>query len=185
MDSLQRDVDWIKRFLVSQGAIPPGALGEAGRTYFSDDYTGSFGSLQAVIANITTLNTDLGAVAKKGIYAQLVGTGIDCATGLILDIRLTPQFYGYKLTNIFARATTAGTTGSMTVSIEQWISGWVEMCSTLPTIASGANNDNGSYVIDTDYDTIPATVGFLRVSIDAIHTTPAKGLSLSLEFELP
>jgi hypothetical protein len=82
---------------------------------------------------------------------------------------------------IIANATvlTAGVTGDMTIQIHNVTSG-ADMLSTPITIASAETT--GSGVIDLAEDDI-STGDILRIDIDTVAGTPAKGLIVNLEFE--
>jgi hypothetical protein len=63
----------------------------------------------------------------------------------------------------------------------------VDMLSTNLTIDSNENKSStaaAAAVIDTANDDV-STGQVIRVDVDAIHTTPAKGLLITLVFQLP
>lgn len=93
---------------------------------------------------------------------------------------------GMNLTSAVARVITAGTTNTMDIQIAN-VTDSVDMLSTKLTIDSGETSSstaNTPVVIDTTKDDI-ATNDLLRIDVDAVHTTKAKGLIVTLGFNLP
>jgi hypothetical protein len=97
--------------------------------------------------------------------------------------------------NVFA----AGTTGTINIDIARCAAttagaictgtgtSIADMLSTNITIDSGENDTAtaaAAAVIDTGSDDV-ATGQVLRIDIDAVHTTPATGLLVNMEFALP
>lgn len=87
---------------------------------------------------------------------------------------------GWVLTGIKGYVNTAGSTGTMTVQIEN-VTQEEDMLSTLLTFASGAAVDNGSAEIDATKNDV-SSGNIISVNIDTIHTTPAMGLFIELEW---
>jgi fibronectin type 3 domain-containing protein len=96
------------------------------------------------------------------------------------------ELNGMNLVSAHAACVTAGTTGTMDVQIHN-VTQAADMLSTKITIDS---TEKTSYtaatapVIDGANDDV-ATGDELRIDVDAVHTTPAKGLSVILGFQLP
>jgi len=106
------------------------------------------------------------------------------------------EFSGMNLVGVRGKVYTTGTTGVVSVALTRCAvvatgnpcSGTtVQMLSTNLTVDSGeASSDTAATaaVIDAASDDV-TTDQVIRVDVAAIHTTPAKGLSLTLSFQLP
>src|SRR3990167_4109227 len=111
----------------------------------------------------------------------------DCATGdgkayFHIDNKLG----GMDLVRVHAECITAGTTGTMDIQIAN-VTQAADMLSTKLTIDSaetGSDTAAAAAVIDTANDDVQ-TNEVLRIDVDAIHTTAAKGLIVTLVFRLP
>lgn len=93
---------------------------------------------------------------------------------------------GMNLVGVHAEVITAGTTGTEDIQIHN-VTGAADMLSTKLTIDSGETGSDTAAtpaVIDTANDDV-ATNDLLRVDIDAVQTTAAKGLIITLDFKLP
>lgn len=93
---------------------------------------------------------------------------------------------GYNLTAVHARVITAGTTGTTDIQIAN-VTQTADMLSTKITVDSGETGSDtaaAAAVIDTGNDDV-AAYDLLRIDVDAVSTTPAKGLLISLTFQLP
>lgn len=93
---------------------------------------------------------------------------------------------GMDLVEVHAEVITAGTTGTCDIQIANATDS-VDMLSTKLTIDTGETGSDTAAtaaVIDTSNDDV-ATNDLLRVDVDAIHTTAAKGLIVTLTFRLP
>lgn len=94
------------------------------------------------------------------------------------------QLNGYNLIDALGSVSTSGATNTMDIQIRRKRSGTDnDMLSTKITIADAEYYARDG-VIDTNYDDV-ATGDLLFIDVDAIHATPAKGLSVALTFELP
>jgi len=103
---------------------------------------------------------------------------------------------GWDLTGVSAQVVTTGTTNTLNMDLARcdvvaagnMCSGTVQdMLSTNLTIDSGEGRSATAAtaaVINTDYDDV-ATDEVVRVDIDGVHTTAAKGLVVNLKFEKP
>lgn len=97
-----------------------------------------------------------------------------------------PSYGGMNLVTCHVRAITAGTTGTALVQVHN-LTQAADMLTTrinLDTGETGSDTAATPYVIDTNNDDV-ASYDLLRIDIDAIHTTAAKGLIITLEFQLP
>ncbi len=131
------------------------------------------------------------------VQVEVFGPGVDTATG---DgkayFRIPTPLNGMNLTAVSANVLTAGTTGTINIDVDRCAaaatgnvcSGTVaDMLSTNLTIDTGENSSSNAAtpaVIDAANDDV-ATGQILRINVDAVHTTPAQGLIVNLEFALP
>lgn len=93
---------------------------------------------------------------------------------------------GMNLVTVHAEVITAGTTGTLDIQIHN-LTQAADMLSTVLTVDSGETGSDTAAtpaVIDTANDDV-ATNDVIRLDIDAVHTTAAKGLIVTLEFRLP
>lgn len=93
---------------------------------------------------------------------------------------------GMNLVEVVATAVTAGTTGTMDIQLHN-VTSAADILSTKITIDSTEKSSSTAAtpaVINGAEDDVAAN-DVIRVDIDAIHTTPAAGLILSLVFRLP
>ena len=93
---------------------------------------------------------------------------------------------GMDLVEVHAECITAGTTGTMDIQIHN-ATDTADMLSTKLTIDSaetGSDTAATAAVINTAADDV-ATFDVLRIDIDAVHTTAAKGLYVTMIFRLP
>ena len=103
---------------------------------------------------------------------------------------------GMNLVEVNAQVITAGTTGTTNVDLARCVtaasgnacsSTVADMLSTNMTIDTGENSTDTAAtaaVIDTTNDDV-STGQIVRVDVDAVHTTAAKGLIITLIFRLP
>ena len=124
---------------------------------------------------------------RKNFQALVFDFTTDCATGDGRFYFIIPAgFNGMNLVDIRADVITAGVTGTMDIQINNVTQG-ADMLTTKLTIDTGETlSDNAATpaVIDTANDDV-ATNDLLRIDVDAIHTTAAKGLIVTLTFQLP
>lgn len=133
----------------------------------------------------------------KVVQLEVFSPTMDAATGDgKVYFRIPPSLNGMNLVGVAANVITAGTTGTINIDIARCAtaatgnvcSGTVsDVLSTNITIDSGENStDNAAAaaVIDTANDDV-ATGQIYRIDVDAIHTTPSKGLVVVLTFQLP
>lgn len=93
---------------------------------------------------------------------------------------------GMDLTAVHARVVTAGTTSTCTIQIAN-VTQSADMLSTKISIDStetGSDTAATPAVIDTGNDDV-ATNDLIRIDVDTVHTTPAKGLIVTLVFKTP
>lgn len=131
---------------------------------------------------------------KRSSSFTVIDYTTNCATGDgKLYFRIPSALNGMNLVSVHAGVVTAGTTNTMDVQIARMRPAsastytTVDMLSTKLTIDSaemGSQDAAAAAVIDTSNDDV-ATNDQLRIDIDAVHTTPAKGLIVTLEFQLP
>jgi hypothetical protein len=113
----------------------------------------------------------------------------DCATGDgagDVFFRVPSTINGFDLVGVAAQCQTAGTTGTMDVQIHN-VTQAADMLTTKLTIDSAETDSSTAAtaaVIDTANDDV-ATGDQIRIDVDAVHTTAAKGLLVELQFRLP
>jgi len=163
----------------------------------SEDSTpGLGGDLDVITSSIvSTSNRDVAVkphgtgefAAPKDIMIQIVDHDTDCAVG---DgeafFHLPPSFDGMNLVGIEGSVATAGTTGTMDIQIYN-VTDTTDVLSTKLTIDSAETQSTtaaADAVINAAEDDVDSH-DVWRVDIDAVHTTPAKGLTLWLKFILP
>lgn len=123
----------------------------------------------------------------KAVEAVVFDFATDCATG---DGKfyfvIPPALNGMNLVGVHGRAITAGTTGTMDVQLRN-VTDSVDMLSTKLTWDStevGTDTAATPYVIDTTKDDV-ASYDVIAVDVDAVQTTKAKGMIITLWFQLP
>lgn len=124
---------------------------------------------------------------ERAIQAYVVEATTDVATGdgkfyFHIDSRLG----GMNLVDVHAEVITAGTTGTTDIQIAN-VTQAVDMLTTKITIDSGETGSDTAAtaaVIDTANDDV-AENDVIRIDCDAVSTTPAKGLIVTLGFKLP
>ena len=158
------------------------------------------------IANATTGNPasiTAGGDANTNIHIKAPGTGVvrvdkehqvvafDYAVNTAVGngaayIHVGRLISGMDLVYCHARVITAGTTNTTDIQIAN-VTAAVDMLSTKLTVDSGETGSETAatpYVIDTSSDGVTEN-DVLRIDVDAISTTPAKGLIVTLGFKLP
>lgn len=123
-------------------------------------------------------------LSDKTVQFYVIEGATACATGdgkfyFVCDSSLD----GYVLSAVLANCITAGTTGTMDIQIAN-VTDAVDILSTKLTIDSAEKSSSTAAtpaVINTANDDITA-LDVLRVDIDAVHTTPAQGLIVVLQF---
>jgi hypothetical protein len=124
--------------------------------------------------------------AKPTIYinAQVVAYATDNATGDGKYYFHIPHVWrDYSLIEVHAEVITAGTTGTEDIQIAN-VTQSLDMLSTKLTIDStetGSDTAATPYVINTANSRV-AENDLIRIDIDAVHTTAAKGLIVTLGF---
>lgn len=159
-------------------------------------------SATGVVELATTAETDTGTdstrsvtpdglsgsiYGQKAISIQVVGGTTDMATGDGKAYFTIPSTVGgMDLVGAHARVVTAGTTSTCTIQIANVTQG-ADMLSTKISIDSaetGSDTAATPVVIDTANDDV-ATNDLIRIDVDTVHTTPAKGLIVTLVFKTP
>jgi hypothetical protein len=123
--------------------------------------------------------------ADEYVSIMVVDPDTDCAIG---DgkayLPIPPKLNGYDLFYTHGQITgDNGTTGTMDIQIRN-VTDSVDMLSTKLTIDSAEDSSDTaatSYVVNASNDGV-ASYDLLAIDIDAIHTTPAKGLIITLGF---
>lgn len=124
---------------------------------------------------------------QKVLQATVVDYTTDTSTGDGKFYYVIPEaMNGMNLVRVHARVISAGTTGTTDIQIHN-VTDAQDMLSTKLTIDSGETGSDTAAtaaVINATYDDV-ATNDLLRVDVDAVSTTAAKGLILTMEFRLP
>jgi len=132
------------------------------------------------------------ALAGSNLGARLIQVsalpaGAPAQTGDSLARFVIPgEMAGYDLVSVAAGVDTAGTTGTIDIQVRN-VSQAADMLSTVMTIDSGENSTATAAtpaVIDTANDDV-AGGDLIAIDIDAVQTTPSKGLIVILGFKLP
>lgn len=126
-------------------------------------------------------------MGEKVVQMVVFNFTTDCATGDgKFYFHVPSTLAGMNLVEVHAECITAGTTGTMDIQIHN-VTDAADMLSTVITIDSGETGSDTAAtapVIDTNNDDV-TTNDLLRVDVDAVHTTAAKGLIVTLTFRLP
>jgi hypothetical protein len=138
-----------------------------------------------------------GGSSEYSVVIEVFGALTNTATGDGAAWFSAPDSLdGYNLTGVKAQVYQAGTTGTLNVDLARCdlvatgnaCSGTVDdMLSTNLTIDSGEGRSAtaaAAAVIDASFDDIDVD-DVIRIDVDAVHSTPAKGLQLILTFEVP
>lgn len=158
------------------------------------------GSIEVATAAETTTGTDATrAVSPDGLAGSDYGKAVvpilvfddseNCATGDgagDVFYRIPAVLNGYNLVAVAAHVQTAGTTNTMDIQIHN-VTQAADMLTTKITIDSTEKDTLTAAtpaVIDAANDDV-ATGDEIRIDVDAVHTTPAKGLLVELTFQLP
>ena len=124
---------------------------------------------------------------RRTAIAYVIDAIVDLATGDGQFYFTIPQeLDGMNLIALHARVITAGTTGTSDFQFHNVTAGF-DMLTTELTIDSGETGSDTAavpYVIDAAHDDVAINT-LIRVDIDAVSTTPPKGLIVRMEFRLP
>jgi hypothetical protein len=160
--------------------------------------TSTAGVAELTIASEVTTGTDTtrtitaDSLAGSDYGKRVVGIQvIDVATDTAVAddnayFRVPSVMNGWNLVGVAANVATAGTTGTTDVQIYN-VTQTADMLSTVITIDSAETDSSTAAtaaVIDTANDDV-ATGDRIRIDIDAVSSTPAKGLYCELIFQLP
>ena len=113
---------------------------------------------------------------------KVIDYTVDCTTGDGKAYFIVPEEYdGYTISYIAASCITPGTTNTMDIQVHNASTG-DDLLTTKVKIDSAAYNSySNTPVIDPTYKTV-STGNIIRIDIDALHDTPAKGLIVILSF---
>lgn len=176
-------------------------LGNQSGTNTGDEPSAST-SAEGVVELAIASEVDTGTDATRAITPDaLAGAniGIRYVQAVVFDFATSAatgdgKFYftipaalnGMNLVSVHARVITAGTTGTMDIQFHN-VTDAVDMLSTKLTIDSaetGSETAATPAVINASNDDV-ATNDLIRVDVDAVQTTPAQGLIVTLGFQLP
>ena len=162
------------------------------------------GDALAAAAEINTGTATDSIVTPDGLAGSIFGTAIvellclnDSQEVAVkqgsgdIYFRVPSILNGMNLVAVAAQVETAGTTGTMDIQVRiRRISDGLDddMLSTKITIDTTPEIDSSTAaipaVIDTGQDNV-ATGDQIQIDVDAVHTTPAMGLLVELQFRLP
>lgn len=134
----------------------------------ADSLAGSYAGTKIVAVTCFDYTTDTATGDGKGYFHIPASVG------------------GMDLVSVHAEVITAGTTGTTDIQIHN-VTQAADMLSTKLTIDSGETGSDTAAtaaVIDTGNDDV-ATNDLIRIDVDAVSTTAAKGLIVTCEFRLP
>lgn len=143
---------------------------DTGRTITPDALAGSYAGTKSVQVYLIEKATALTVTDEVGDWVFEVPDSMD----------------GMNLVGVVATVRTAGTTGTQDFQVHN-ITQAADMLSTKVTIDSTETSSRTAAtaaVIDTANDDVAAG-DLIRIDSDAIQTTPAQGLHVTLEFRLP
>jgi len=128
-----------------------------------------------------------GGVSTQFMQLAVAAATLSLTTGDEKSFFVAPTvFTGMDLVSVHARVITAGTTGTTDIQIHN-VTDATDVLSTVITIDStevGSDTAAVPAVIDAANDDI-APFDLWRIDIDAVSTTPPKGLIVTLEFDTP
>lgn len=181
------------------GDIPATHSGTAHHAAESSATTSAEGIAELATIAETDTGTDTGRVITPDALAGSVH-GIVRVAFVIGDkdtalatgdgqavLHIPASMNGMNLITVHAEAMVAGTTGTMDIQLSNEDGGPADMLSTKLTIDSGETGSDTAAtpaVISGTEDDV-ATNNRIEVDIDAVQTTPAKGLVITLEFQFP
>jgi len=153
--------------------------------------------VSATVAEVNTGTNDDVGVTPDNLAGSVMGEAVvqmvvfDFATNVATGdgkfyFHIDNKLAGMDLVRVHAEVITTGTTGTMDIQIAN-VDAVVDMLSTKLTIdsaESGSDTALTAAVINTLNDDVQLNE-VLRVDVDAIHTTAAKGLIVTLVFRLP
>jgi hypothetical protein len=149
----------------------------------------SFSKIASVAsANLDVYATGGGRFRRPTIVQIPVGnssTSLATGDGQAF-FRIPAELNGMNLTGVAAAVYTAGTTNTLDVQLRNKTDSQ-DMLSTKITIDSTETDTSTAAtpaVINASYDDV-ATGDIIAIDIDAVHSTPAKGLVVEMRFELP
>lgn len=130
---------------------------------------------------------DAGIFTTKIVGVQVVDAGTDTSTGdAKAFFRVPSELNGMNLTGVSATVYTAGTTNTTDIQLRNKTDS-VDMLTTKMTIDSTETDTSTAATpaaIDTSHDDV-ATGDVIAIDVDAISSTPAKGLYVQMRFALP
>ena len=175
--------DTLDRWVLISGPIPAASLTAKGVVELA-----TTAEINTGIDATRAMTPDAFAASDYGVRIG-IPTCIDFTTSWTVTdghgrFPIPPELNGMNLVDVRVYAVTAGTTGTGDVMVARdRATTIVNMLSTPVTLNSGARFASDG-TIDTSNDDVN-TDDVLRIDVDAIHTTPAKGLIVTLGFRIP
>jgi len=150
---------------------------------------GAFDFKSGAVTNLTIVEDGTGNAIKITRYMTMIPISFTASTATgdgQFYAHIPPQMDGYNLTYVHAEVITAGTTGTTDIQIHN-VDNALDMLSTkltIDTTETGSDTAATAAVINTSNDHVN-TNDVIRLDIDAVSTTPAKGLLVTLGFREP
>jgi hypothetical protein len=180
-----------KRFVFLNGSSGGGSGGDgiSSLNSLTGDVTLVEGSGISITEGESSITIASDAVPTRSIQWTVFIPTTNVTTGDgKLYFHVSPLFNGLVINYIHAMVITAGTTGTTDIQIARIRSGSpADVLSTKLTIDSGETGSDTaatSAVINTSNDDL-ATNDILRIDVDAVSSTPPKGLIVTIECVLP
>ncbi len=143
------------------------------------------GGSMNVVANSGQANIVTGADGRKYDQFKVVHVTTNITTGdSKWEIHVDESLDGWKLAYVHAMVSTAGTTGVLQMQVRNK-TGTVDMLTTPVEVDTGeVGSDTAAtpYVIDAA-NAVVSVNDVIAIDVDAVHTTPAKGLVVTLGWE--
>ncbi len=137
---------------------------------------------------VTGGGVDSGTVTLETVHEEQIvvfAPGVNNAAG---DgkyyLHASKAMDGKDLTHVHAEVVAAGTTGVLTIQVNN-VTQAQDMLSTEVTVDTGETGSDTAatpHVVDTGADDV-AENDVLRIDVDTVHTTPATGLIVTLQFK--
>lgn len=165
---------------------------------FTAASTTQSGVAEAAIASEVDTGTDAARyVSPDALAGSNLGTkvlqvvAVDYTTDMAVGdgkayVTVPACMAGMDLVGVHTRVITAGTTGTSLVQVHNLTQAadMLTVRSSIDSTETGSDTAATAATIDTGNDDV-AAYDLLRIDIDQIHTTAAKGLIVTLEFRLP
>lgn len=185
------NVEWVTYTSINASSVLQGVTRGAEGSTAKAHANGAVVAFPISESHINNLNTATTTLEGIALYKTVEIYTVDATTSTAVGdgkayFTIPEDLNGWNLTAVHARVITAGTTNTTDIQIAN-VTDSVDMLSTKLTIDSGETGSDTAAtpaVIDTSKDDV-ATNDLLRIDVDAISTTAAKGLIVRLRFVKP